>query len=391
MKTIKVTVPGSKSLTNRAIILAALSSGTSKINNISNSLDSRIMIQAMKKLGVKIIKINNKLQIKGNGGVFKKISRKIYVGNAGTVTRFLTAIATLVPGKVIITKSKRMKKRPMEELTEALKTIRTGKVTIRGDVSSQFISALLMIAPILKNGLIVNIVGKLVSRTYVDMTIDLMKKFGIKVEKNKKNKLIIKKQSIAPTNYVVETDLSGASYFFAAGAVTGNIVRVKNINFRSKQGDIIFPDLLRKMGCQVKKNIKEKWIEVRGPKVLKGINVNMLDMPDTAQTLAVVAAFARGNTTITGLSTLKMKETDRLKALKNELNKMKIKCEITNDSIKIEGGSPQKAVIETYGDHRMAMAFAVAKSRIPELIIKNPEVVKKSFPEFWEKFNLIKI
>ena len=161
---------------------------------------------------------------------------------------------------------------------------------------------------------------------------------------------------------------------------------VKNINFSSEQGDLIFPDLLKKMGCKVKKNIKKGWIEVRRSKVLKGIEVNMSEMPDTAQTLAVVAAFAKGNTTIAGLSTLKMKETDRLKALKNELNKMKIKCEITGESIKIEGGIPQKAVIETYRDHRMAMAFAVAKLRISELIIKNPEVVKKSFPEFWKKW-----
>jgi 3-phosphoshikimate 1-carboxyvinyltransferase len=390
MKTIEITVPGSKSLTNRAIVLASLSNGISKIENISNSLDSQIMITAMKKLGVKIKKINGKLQIKGNGGVFKKISGNINVGDAGTVTRFLTAILTLVPGKITLTKSKRMKERPIKELTDALKTIGTGKVTIRGDISSQFISALLMIAPVLEKGLIINVSGRKISSSYIDMTIDLLEKFGVKVQNNKNNKIIIKKQPIAQTNFVVESDLSGASYFFAAGAVTGKVVRVNNIDLNSKQGDLAFPDLLKKMGCQVKKNIKKGWIEVKGPKILKGININMSMMPDTAQTLAVVAAFAKGKTIITGLSTLKMKETDRLKALKNELNKMKIKCDITDNSIDIEGGNPQKTVIETYGDHRMAMAFALAKLRVPGLIIKNPEVVNKSFPDFWNKFNLIK-
>ena len=389
MKTIEITVPGSKSLTNRAIILASLSNGTSKISNISNSQDSQIMIKAMKKIGVQIKKTGNKLLIKGNGGVFRKIDGNIDVGDAGTVARFLTAIISLIPGKITLIKSKRMKERPMKELIKALKTIRTGIILIRGDISSQFISSIMMIAPILDKGLVINITGRRISNSYIDMTIDLMKKFGVKVEKNKQNKFIIKKQSIIPTNYVVESDLSGASYFFAAGAISGKTIKVKNINFRSKQGDLIFPDLLKKMGCHIKKNIKKGWIKVKGPKILKRISVNMSEMPDTAQTLAIVAAFAKGKTTIAGLSTLKMKETDRLKALKNELNKMKIKCEITDDSIKIEGGTPQKATIETYGDHRMAMAFTVAKLRIPGLKIKNPEVVKKSFPSFWKKFNYI--
>lgn len=389
MKKIEVIVPGSKSLTNRAIIMASLSDGLSKISNISMSHDSQIMIKAMKKLGIKIKVTKNGLQIIGNRGNFKKFDGYINVGSAGTVTRFLTALKILVPGRVLLVKSDKMKERPIKELLDALKTVKTGKVSIKGDISSQFITALMMIAPVLDKGLVINITGRIISSSYIDMTIDLMKKFGIYVEKNKQNKFIIKKQSVAPINYVVESDLSGTSYFFAAAAVTGKTIRVKNINFNSSQGDLAFPDLLEKMGCQVKKNIKEEWVEVRGPKLLNAINVNMSKMPDTAQTLAVVAAFAKGKTTIIGLSTLKIKETDRLKALKNELNKMKIKCEITGDSIKVEGGIPQNALIKTYGDHRMAMAFAVAKLRVPGLEIKNPEVVSKSFPEFWDIFKKI--
>lgn len=391
MRTIEITIPGSKSLTNRAIIMASLSNGTSKISNISNSQDSQIMIKAMKKLGINI-KINkNELLINGNRGIFKKFNGNINVGSAGTVARFLTALKILVPEKMIIVKSKKMKERPIKELINALKAVKTGKVSIDGSVSSQFISSLLMIAPILDKGLVINITGRKISGSYINMTIDLMKKFGVKVIKNSGNKLIIRKQSYKSINYVVESDLTGASYFFASGAISGTAVKVNNINFESQQGDLGFPDLLKKMGCKVTKNIKKNWIKIKGQKDLNGITVDMTDMPDTAQTLAVIASFAKGKTIITGLSTLKVKETDRLKALKNELNKMKIKSEITEDSITISGGNPKKATIETYGDHRMAMAFAVAKLRIPELKIKNPEVVKKSFPEFWKQFNLIKL
>ena len=389
MKTIEITIPGSKSLTNRALIMASLTDGLSVIKNASKSEDSVVLIKGLKKLGVVIIKEDNQLKIIGNNGNFKAFNGRLYVGNAGTTTRFLTSLITLVPGRVTIIKSKRMKMRPMKELDDALKRIRTGKISIRGNTSSQFITALMMIAPVLNKGLVISITGRKISGSYIDMTIDLMKKFGVKIKKIKHNKFIIKKQLYKQTNYIVESDLSGASYFFAAAAVTGKTIKVKNINPNSVQGDIFFPDLLEKMGCQVRKNIKKRWIKVKGPKILRGILVNMENMPDTAQTLAVVAAFAKGKTKIIGLSTLKIKETDRLLALKNELIKMKIKSEITRDSITITGGNPQKAVIETYGDHRMAMAFAVAKSRIPELIIKNPGVVKKSFPDFWEKFKKI--
>ena len=333
---------------------------------------------------------DNKLKVVGNNGNFKALNGRLYVGNAGTTARFLTSLIILVPGRIIIIKSKRMKIRPMKELDEALKKIKTGKVSVRGNISSQFISALMMIAPVLEKGLAIKIIGKLVSRSYVDMTIDLLNKFGVNVFQHGDEFVIEKNQKLKPVVYEVEGDASGASYFWAMAAITGIKIRVKNINPLSCQGDIKFVDILQKMGCFVKKNIKESWIEIQGPKLLKAVEADMNLMPDTAQTLAVVAAFAVGKTKITGLSTLRIKETDRLSAVKNELSKMKIKSEITDESITITGGRPQKAVVKTYGDHRMAMAFAVAKSRIPELEIKNPEVVSKSFPEFWKKFRSIK-
>jgi len=390
MKTFEITVPGSKSLTNRALIMASLADGISVIKGASKSDDSLILIKALKKLGVVITEDDNKLKVVGNNGNFKALNGRLYVGNAGTTARFLTSLIILVPGRIIIIKSKRMKIRPMKELDEALKKIKTGKVSVRGNISSQFISALMMIAPVLEKGLAIKIIGKLVSRSYVDMTIDLLNKFGVNVFQHGDEFVIEKNQKLKPVVYEVEGDASGASYFWAMAAITGIKIRVKNINPLSCQGDIKFVDILQKMGCFVKKNIKESWIEIQGPKLLKAVEADMNLMPDTAQTLAVVAAFAVGKTKITGLSTLRIKETDRLSAVKNELSKMKIKSEITDESITITGGRPQKAVVKTYGDHRMAMAFAVAKSRIPELEIKNPEVVSKSFPEFWKKFRSIK-
>lgn len=385
MKT--VNIPGSKSLTNRALIMASLSDGKSVIKNYSKSNDSIVLIKALKKLKIEIIENDNELKITGNMGEFKPFNGRLDVEEAGTAMRFLTSLVVLVPGRVSLTGSKRLMERPINELKEALLKIKAGEVSIKGDISSQFISSLLMIAPVLEKGLKIKIIGKLVSRSYIDMTIDLMKKFGVRVKNNKYKSFLVKNQKIISTDYLVEGDASGASYFWAIAAVTGCQIKVKNINPDSVQGDVKFPDILKKMSCRVVKNTKENWIMVKGPKKLKPVMVDMSLMPDTAQSLAVVAAFARGTTKISGLSTLRIKETDRLKALQTELSKMKIESKIDESSIAIKGGQPYGAIIETYNDHRMAMAFAVAGTKISGVIINNPEVVGKSFPEFWEKFN----
>lgn len=384
----EVMIPGSKSLTNRALIMASLADGTSVIKGYSKSDDSLVLIKALRKLGVVIVESGDRLKIIGNAGQFKVFNGRLDVGNAGTAMRFLTSLVTLVPGRVVVKGSKRMRERPIKELISALARIKTGKVSVKGSISSQFISSFLMIAPVLEKGLVIKIINRLVSKSYVDMTIDLLNKFGVKVVNYKYKKFVIgKNQKLKPVVYEVEGDATAASYFWAVAAVTGSKIKVKNINSQSKQGDLKFLEILKNMGCLIEKNTKEKWITVKGPLLLKAVNVDMESMPDSAQTLAVVAAFAKGKTKITGLSTLKIKETDRLTALKNELKKIGIKSKITNDSITVHGGKPHGAVIKTYNDHRMAMAFAVAKAKIPGLIIKNPEVVKKSFPDFWEKFN----
>ncbi len=370
----EINMPGSKSLTNRALIIASIANGVSILKNVSKSADSEVLVQALKKLGVTIIKNAHEIKIIGNGGNFKSTNCQINVGEAGTAMRFLTSLVALIPGQIKLIGSKRLMERPINELKEALKKIKTGKVLIRGNISSQFISSLMMIASVLKKGLEINITGELVSRSYVDMTIDLLNKFGVKVINNNYKTILIKNQKIIATHYEVEGDASGASYFWALAAITKSQINIKNVSVQSVQGDAKFRQLAKKIS-QLNKNT----------------TVDMSLMPDSAQTLAVLAAFRQGKTKITGLSTLKVKETDRLVALKNELNRMGIKSEITNSSITIFGGQLKAATIETYGDHRMAMAFAVAGAKISGIKIKNPEVVNKSFPDYFQKLNYLGI
>lgn len=402
-----VTIPGSKSFTNRALVMASLAEGQSKIIGGSKSEDSDVLIKALRDIGVKVAESQNELVVQGTGGSFKEFNGEINLGMAGTSMRFFTSVACLVPGKIVLQGEGSMLERPIAGLVEALRelgaeikylgkqgtppievsgAIKGGRVSIEGNVSSQYFTSLLLIAPVLKEGVNIEVLGEQVSKPYVDMTIAVLKAFGVTVENGNYKRYVVKpEEAYKAADYVVEGDASGASYFWATGAVTGSRIKVSNINPESSQGDVRFPDLLERMGCEITRNTQERWIEVEGPEKLKAIEVNMESMPDTAQTLAVVASFAHGTTKITGLSTLKKKETDRLAALQNELAKMGIKAEVGDGYIIVEGGSPKPAEIETYNDHRMAMAFAVAGTRIAGVAILNPQVVKKSFPGFWEK------
>jgi len=409
-----IILPGSKSYTNRALVMAALARGKSIISGISVSADSLVMIESLKKLGVKINKNNNRIKVIGNGGVFKKQNLTLNVGHAGTAMRFLTAICSLVPGEIILDGSERMRQRPIGELVSALNQLGVkieyfgkkgcpplkifgseifkNKVAMQGNISSQFFTALLLVGSVLKKGLNIQVIGKQISKSYIDMTIAGLKEFGVEVMNNNYQKYaILPSEKLKPTKYHVEGDASGASYFWALAAITGSRIKVKNINPESLQGDVKFPDILQKMGCQINKSSSGRWIEVTGTNNLKAINVDMSLMPDTAQTLAVVAAFANGKTKITGLATLRIKETDRLQALQNELRKINIKSEITQDSITVIGGKPKGNIIEVYNDHRMAMAFAILGAKISGIVITNPDVVNKSFPDYWEKLTSLEV
>lgn len=397
-----ITIPGSKSYTNRALIIASLANGKSILHSYSNSIDSLILIQSLQQLGIDIVCDENKITITGNGGNFNEFYGNINVGDAGTAMRFLTAFCCLVPGEITLEGSERMHERPIKGLVDALfqlgatieylgkigfppLKIKGGKLTgrkvnIDAALSSQFLSALLMIAPILNSSLEIISNGEIVSAPYIDMTISAMQHFGASVTR-KTNCYSITNSSYAPINYTVEGDASSASYFFALAAITQSTMRVNNISVSSLQGDIKFVDLLQQMGCTV---IKDKdYIEVTGPKELRSIDADMKNMQDVAQTLAVVAAFAKGTTNLKGLKNLELKETKRLSALQKELTKMGIECSTDGEQITIHGGNPKGAFIHTHNDHRMAMAFAIAGARVKDLQIESPEVVNKSFPDFW--------
>ena len=398
-----IEAPSSKSYTQRALIISALANGTSILKTPLFSEDTNYMISALKQFGAGIKKQGNNLFVKGTGGDLMSV-KKIFVGNAGTAMRFLTALASLCNGETTITGNKRMQQRPIKDLLDGLEQLgvksesnngyppvkihgnglRGGSVKLKGDVSNQYISSILMCAPYAKKDVSIKVIGKITSRPYLDITLDVMKNFGVNVKNsNYKNFIVKAGMGYVAKNYKIEGDASNASYFWAAAAVTKGKVMVKNINPGSKQGDIKFADVLKRMGCVVKKG--GDFIKVEGSG-LKSLEIDMNEMPDLVPTLAVTSVFAGSTTTIRNVPNLRLKETDRLRALAFELRKIGANVDEMTDGLKIKRRRLQKAIIETYNDHRMAMSFAVAGLAISGIRIKNPACVNKSFPDFWEKF-----
>jgi 3-phosphoshikimate 1-carboxyvinyltransferase len=401
---VQVRVPGSKSFTNRALIIAALADGTSALHGVSNANDSTILLRFLKQLGVEMEQHDDVLTIKGTGGKFKPFHGVLDVEDAGTVMRFTSALACLIPGETTLQGTERMHQRPVQGLVDALKQLgvditylddegyppikihggncKGGKVEVDASMSSQFVSALLMISPMLPADTEIICKGEMVSLPYIDMTISAMAHFGVTVKHDAHKHYYIKSgQRYKGTDYNIEGDASSASYMFAMAAISGSSVEVTNLSPNSLQSDARFADILQQMGCHITKN---GTIKVRGTGALRAVQVDMGDMPDTAQTLSVLAAFANGETSITGLSTLEHKETMRLVALQTELAKMGIESRIDRKSISIRGGAPKGVPINTFNDHRMAMSFAVAGIKIGNVSIEAPEVVRKSFPKFWD-------
>ncbi len=401
-----VAAPPSKSYTNRAYIVAALADGTVRLENPLFSDDTRYMREALLQFGVPVEEEAKAAVVQGQGGKLSLPDREISIGNAGTTMRFLTTLATLAPGITRLTGDTRMQERPIEDLLTCLRQMHLkvesikgnqcppieihggtppgGVVSLAGDKSSQYLTSLLLSAPYFQNDTVINIEGELTSKSYIDITLDIMQTFGVSVLNEFYRKFTVPAgQRYRARSYDVEGDASSASYFFAAAAVTGGEVSVTNLNMDSVQGDIHFPDALEQMGCEVKRT-GEKITVFGNP--LRGITIHMNDMPDVVQTLAVVALFAKGKTTMTGIANLRIKETDRIAALANELTRLGASVEAGEDFIIIEPGTHQPAEIETYDDHRMAMSFAVAGLGIPGVKIKNPRCVDKSFPDFFERF-----
>ncbi len=405
-----VKVPGSKSLTNRALLIAALAVGTTELTNALFSDDTCYFVKALQTLGVNITQDpqNTCMTITGLGGSFPAQQADIYIGNAGTAARFLSAFLTLGNGSYTLDGDSRMRKRPIGDLINALKQLGAnvdvinnyqssiclpikisasglpgGKTKITGNISSQFLSALLMTAPYANTPVQIKITTELNSKPYVDMTLAVMAEFGIEVEHYDYSSFQVHPSRYSShSTYSIESDISSASYFFAAPAICGGSLTVKNINRRSKQGDIQFLDILAKMGCVIKEH--ENSIEVIGAAELIGLDVNMQDFSDTAQTLAVVAPFATTPTRIRGISSARLKETDRISAVCSELQRIGVCVTEHSDGMTIYPSSEiHDALVQTYNDHRMAMAFSLIGLRVPGIMINDPGCVSKTFPDFY--------
>ena len=398
-----VSVPGSKSYTNRALLLASLTRGPVELLHPLYSGDTEAMINCLKVLGIEIEKEPDRIVVHGDLFSIRDQCYELNVQDSGTSMRFLLAALCLTKGCKIIGGTKRLNERPIQALVDALcklgawikylgplstaplqiesKTLICSKeVLLDASISSQFLSALLMIAPFL-NGTEISLQGPLISSAYVDMTMQMMQEWGGEVTRTNGRYVVKSLQCYQMQRYAIEGDFSSASYFFAIAALSGSAITVCNLNPKSLQADASFLKILEQMGNQVIWGKHE--VTVRG----RGIQAALLDMeicPDQVQTMAVLAAFAHGKTVLSGVRSLRVKETERVIALKNELAKMGIQTEDTYDTLTIYGGNPCPATIETYDDHRMAMAFAVAGTKLEGMRICRPEVVNKTFPTFWD-------
>lgn len=409
---IPVRVPGSKSITNRAQLIAALAGGESLLIGALDADDTRYMSGALRALGAAVKHdTHHEMMIGGVGGNFRAPIETLFIGNSGTAIRFLTAAACYAPAGATVTLDgiARMRERPIADLLAALAALGVdakssggngcppvkvkggglpgGACQLAGGTSSQYLSALLMAAPLAKKDVDITITGDLVSKPYVDLTIAVMRDFGASVVAEGHTKFhVAAQQKYAGRVYEIEPDASNVTYFLAAAALTGATVFVSGLGRASMQGDAKFHEVLSAMGCEV--SVDADSIRVTGPETLAPLDIDLTAMPDTAQTAAVLAAFADGVSRIRGLATLRVKETDRLAAMATELAKLGAKVDFDDESWTITPPDwPAAASIATYDDHRMAMAFAVAGLRIPELVIEDPGCVAKTFPTFWELWN----
>jgi 3-phosphoshikimate 1-carboxyvinyltransferase len=402
----RISVPGSKSYTHRMLIAAALAKGASTLKNALISEDTQFTIDALRQMGIEIKVNRTDVRVMGQAGHLESCDEPIFLGNSGTSMRLLAATAALGKGTYTLTGTARMQMRPIKDLLSALQemgvrvqvlngndcppvevtggTISADKVRIKCQQSSQYLSALLLMAPCTRNGLEIRVTDGPVSRPYVDLTIELLKTFGIRFEREGYRKFKVPGEQVYRAGkYVVEADCSQAAYFWSAAAISGAKIKVAGINSDSAQGDVRFVDLLEQMGCLISR--ESDGIAVAGGP-LRAIEADMADMPDQVPTLAVVAAFARGISVIKNVAHLRSKESDRLTATVTELKKMGIGAACTDNGLVVWGGMPSGSVIDTYNDHRIAMSFAIAGLNVPGVCIRGEDCVGKSFPGFWRVF-----
>ncbi|SIO30946.1 3-phosphoshikimate 1-carboxyvinyltransferase [Burkholderia sp. GAS332] len=416
-----VRLPGSKSISNRVLLLAALAEGETTITNLLDSDDTRVMLDALEKLGVRLKREGDTCVVTGTRGAFTARTADLFLGNAGTAVRPLTAALAVNGGNYRIHGVPRMHERPIGDLVDGLRQIGAkidyeendgypplrirpaqiladAPIRVRGDVSSQFLTSLLMTLPLLRteSGVTtVQVDGELISKPYIEITIKLMERFGIKVERNGWRQFVVPagQRYQSPGTIMVEGDASSASYFLAAGALGGGPLRVEGVGRASIQGDVGFADALIKMGANLQ--MGEDWIEVRGVGNDNGkldpIDMDFNLIPDAAMTIAVAALFADGTSTLRNIASWRVKETDRIAAMATELRKVGAKVQEGEDFLVVT--PPEKLIpnasIDTYDDHRMAMCFSLVSLGGVPIRINDPKCVGKTFPDYFERFTAL--
>jgi 3-phosphoshikimate 1-carboxyvinyltransferase len=405
-----VRLPGSKSISNRVLLLAALAEGETEVCDLLASDDTGRMIDALRVLGVGVTHLGGESwSIKGCGGKFPVKQAELFLGNAGTAFRPLTAALALAGGDYVLKGVPRMHERPIGDLVDGLRQLGAdvaylgndgfpplhlkpariqpdGAVSVRGDVSSQFLTGLLMALPITGQTITVNVVGELISRPYIEITLAIMARFGVVVEREAWQRFTVVAGSryVSPGTIHVEGDASSASYFLALGAIGGGPVRVDGVGRDSIQGDVKFADALAKMGAEIE--MGPNWMSARAPKNgLLAVDLDCNAIPDAAMTLATAALFAKGTTTLRNIASWRVKETDRIAAMATELRKLGAVVEEGGDFIRISPSTVKPSAIDTYDDHRMAMCFSLAAFATP-LRINDPKCVAKTFPDYFERF-----
>jgi 3-phosphoshikimate 1-carboxyvinyltransferase len=406
IKDTSISVPGSKSFTHRILIAAALAGGECRIINPLRSEDTLLTLSGLQQMGVRMDADSDTIGVHGMAGFLKPCADPVFLGNSGTSLRLLTGICALGKGTYVLDGVDRMRERPIQDLLDGLNQLGVSAHSIRGNgcppvqvkggrihggvvrlkcgISSQYLSSMLLLAPYTEEGLEIIVVEGPVSKPYVDMTLEVMNRMGVTVERDGYTRFRVSgRQVYRPGTYHVEPDCSQAGYFWGAAAISGASVKVMGTTKSSRQGDVRFVEVLAAMGCRV---IEEPdGIRVAGGR-LNGVDVDMSDMPDMVPTLAVIAAFATGDTVIRNVAHLKAKESDRIGSVVAGLSKLGIKAEANDTGMVVSGGHPKGAEIETYDDHRIAMSFAIAGLKTPGIVIKDEGCVRKSFPDFWEVF-----
>lgn len=407
-----VKLPGSKSISNRALMLAASAFGRTRLTGLLRADDTERMLESLTKLGVKVTADGDAAVIEGAGGFFPVKSAELFIGNAGTAARTLTAALAFAGGHYRLDGIERMRERPIGDLLAALRTlgadvtceIKEGflplvfrpavpvgrRVSVRGNVSSQYLTALLLTAPLIapEEGLEITVEGELVSRPYIDITLTMMKTFGADVTVTKKGFRVAKGGYRAQEDYAVEGDASGASYFLALGALTGGPVRVEGVGRNSLQGDAAFADVLEQMGAVITRGDRYIEASLSAGKVLKGITLDCTKIPDAAMTLVPMALKTEGAVRLTGIASWRVKETDRIAAMAAEMNKFGARVESGPDWIEVERGATvaENVEVATYDDHRMAMSFSLAAAAGVPVVIKDPGCTAKTYPAYFDEF-----